>query len=124
MPRVTTRRRAGSARCGGLIDRGSDNGRPPNRPPPAMNPLQEERERATSLDDVRIRRVRPLISPALLQDELPADAAVEREVARDRQAIARIVQGEDRRLLVVVGPCSIHDAAVAMEYARRLRALA
>jgi 3-deoxy-7-phosphoheptulonate synthase len=89
-----------------------------------MDPLNEERERATSLDDVRIRRVRPLISPALLQDELPADAGVEQEVARDRQAIARIVHGHDRRLLAVVGPCSIHDASAAMEYARRLRALA
>src|SRR4051812_5551908 len=89
-----------------------------------MDPLNEERERATSLDDVRIRRVRPLISPALLQDELPADAGVEQEVARDRQAIARIVHGNDRRLLAVVGPCSIHDAAAAMEYAHRLRALA
>ena len=89
-----------------------------------MNPLNEERERATSLDDVRIRRVRPLISPALLQDELPADAGVERAVAADRQAIARIVQGGDRRLLAIVGPCSIHDAAQAMEYAHRLRALA
>ncbi|HEY1228444.1 MAG TPA: 3-deoxy-7-phosphoheptulonate synthase, partial [Ramlibacter sp.] len=68
-----------------------------------MNPLQEERERATSLDDVRIRRVRPLISPALLQDELPADASVERAVAEDRKAIARIVQGDDRRLLAIVG---------------------
>src|SRR6476659_669974 len=67
--------------------------------PPAMNPVQEERERATSLDDVRIRRVRPLISPALLQDELPADAGVERAVAEDRKAIARLVQGDDRRLL-------------------------
>ena len=89
-----------------------------------MNPLQEERERATSLDDVRIRRVRPLISPALLQDELPADASVERAVAEDRKAIARIVQGDDRRLLAIVGPCSIHDAGQAMEYARRLRKLA
>ncbi|WP_427914443.1 3-deoxy-7-phosphoheptulonate synthase [Ramlibacter sp. MMS24-I3-19] len=89
-----------------------------------MNPVQEERERATSLDDVRIRRVRPLISPALLQDELPADAGVERAVAEDRKAIARIVQGEDRRLLAIVGPCSIHDAAQAMEYAQRLRKLA
>ncbi|MBA2675061.1 3-deoxy-7-phosphoheptulonate synthase [Ramlibacter sp.] len=89
-----------------------------------MNPFDEERERATSLDDVRIRRVRPLISPALLQDELPADAGVEQAVAADRRAIARIVQGEDRRLLVVVGPCSIHNADEAMEYARRLRALA
>ncbi|MGZ5846935.1 MAG: 3-deoxy-7-phosphoheptulonate synthase [Ramlibacter sp.] len=89
-----------------------------------MNPTNEERERPTSLDDVRIRRVRPLISPALLQDELPADAALEQAVARHRQAIGRIVRGQDPRLLAIVGPCSIHDAAAAMEYAHRLRALA
>ncbi|HEY1226020.1 MAG TPA: 3-deoxy-7-phosphoheptulonate synthase, partial [Ramlibacter sp.] len=48
----------------------------------------------------------------------------ERAVAEDRKAIARIVQGDDRRLLAIVGPCSIHDAGQAMEYARRLRKLA
>jgi 3-deoxy-7-phosphoheptulonate synthase len=84
----------------------------------------EEMPRATRLDDVRIREVRPLISPALLQYDLPADPAVQAFVERSRDEVARVVHGDDPRLLVVVGPCSIHDAAQAMEYAHRLRALA
>jgi 3-deoxy-7-phosphoheptulonate synthase len=79
---------------------------------------------ATRLDDVRIREVRPLISPALLQYELPADDAVQAFVERSRGEVAAAVQGSDPRLLVVVGPCSIHDHGQALEYARRLRALA
>ncbi|HEX7889702.1 MAG TPA: 3-deoxy-7-phosphoheptulonate synthase [Ramlibacter sp.] len=84
----------------------------------------EEMPQATRLDDVRIRDVRPLISPALLQYELPADDAVQAFVERSRDDVAAIVHGNDRRLLAIVGPCSIHDHAQAMEYARRLRALA
>jgi 3-deoxy-7-phosphoheptulonate synthase len=84
----------------------------------------EEMPQATRLDDVRIREVRPLISPALLQYELPADEAVQRFVERSRGAVAGIVHGRDSRLLAVVGPCSIHDHAQALEYASRLRALA
>ncbi|MBC5781904.1 3-deoxy-7-phosphoheptulonate synthase [Ramlibacter sp. USB13] len=79
---------------------------------------------STRLDDVRIRDVRPLISPALLQHELPADEAVQAFVERSRDEVAGVVHGSDPRLLVVVGPCSIHDHAQALEYARRLRALA
>ncbi|MCG2592344.1 3-deoxy-7-phosphoheptulonate synthase [Ramlibacter sp. XY19] len=79
---------------------------------------------ATRLDDVRIRDVRPLISPALLQYELPADDGVQAFVERSRTAVAQVVHGNDPRLLVVVGPCSIHDHAQAMEYAHRLHALA
>ena len=84
----------------------------------------EEMPRATRLDDVRIREVRPLISPALLQFELPADDAVQAFVERSRREVAAIVHGDDRRLLAVVGPCSIHDHAQALDYARRLRSLA
>ncbi|NNU42126.1 3-deoxy-7-phosphoheptulonate synthase [Ramlibacter sp. B156] len=79
---------------------------------------------ATRLDDVRIREVRPLISPALLQYELPADDAVQAFVERSRNEVAAVVHGTDPRLLAVVGPCSIHDHEQALEYARRLRALA
>jgi len=79
---------------------------------------------ATRLDDVRIRQVRPLISPALLQDDYPADAAVQAFVEDSRRQVAAIVHGRDPRLLVVVGPCSIHDSEQALEYARRLRELA
>jgi 3-deoxy-7-phosphoheptulonate synthase len=84
----------------------------------------EEMPHATRLDDVRIRDVRPLISPALLQDELPADEGVQAFVERSRAAVAGVVHGSDERLLVVVGPCSIHDRAQALAYAHRLHALA
>jgi 3-deoxy-7-phosphoheptulonate synthase len=84
----------------------------------------EEMPQATRLDDVRIREVRPLISPALLQYELPADESVQAFVERSRAEVAAIVHGQDRRLLAVVGPCSIHDHAQAIDYAQRLRALA
>ena len=84
----------------------------------------EEMPQATRLDDVRIRQVRPLISPALLQHEMPVDEAVQAFVERSRAEVAAVVHGTDPRLLVVVGPCSIHDHAQALEYARRLRALA
>lgn len=84
----------------------------------------EEMPQATRLDDVRIRDVRPLMSPALLHYELPADEAVQAFVERSRQEVAAVVHGSDRRLLAIVGPCSIHDGGQALEYARRLRALA
>ncbi|MDE2604750.1 MAG: 3-deoxy-7-phosphoheptulonate synthase [Burkholderiales bacterium] len=79
---------------------------------------------STRLDDVRIRDVRPLISPALLQYELPADEPVQAFVERSRDEVAAVVHGSDPRLLAVVGPCSIHDHDQALAYARRLRALA
>ncbi|HEX2545217.1 MAG TPA: 3-deoxy-7-phosphoheptulonate synthase [Ramlibacter sp.] len=84
----------------------------------------EEMPQATRLDDVRIRDVRPLMSPALLQYELPADEAVQAFVERSRAEVADIVHGRDPRLLAIVGPCSIHDRDQALEYARRLRTLA
>src|SRR5262245_28902642 len=84
----------------------------------------EEMPQATRLDDVRIRDVRPLISPALLQYELPADAGVQAFLERSRAEVAVVVQGRDPRLLAVVGPCSSHDHAQASEYARRLHPLA
>lgn len=78
----------------------------------------------TRIDDTRIGAVRPLISPALLLDELPTPAAVQDLVERSRAAIADVLHGRDDRLIVVVGPCSIHDHAQAMEYARLLKASA
>ena len=91
---------------------------------PRHAPPSEDMPQATRLDDVRIRQVRPLISPALLQDDYPADAAVQAFVEASRAQVAAIVHGRDPRLLVVIGPCSIHDSEQALEYARRLRALA
>jgi 3-deoxy-7-phosphoheptulonate synthase len=71
--------------------------------------------------DLRIRAQKPLIAPAVLEDELPLSDAGAECIADARRAIASIVTGIDDRLLVVVGPCSIHDPAVALEYAQRLR---
>jgi 3-deoxy-7-phosphoheptulonate synthase len=72
-------------------------------------------------DDLRISAVRALIAPQLLLEELPVDAQTLATVTSARQAIHRVLHGADDRLLVVVGPCSIHDSAAALEYAARLR---
>ena len=76
----------------------------------------------TRIDDTRIRAVRPLLTPALLQEWLPAPDAAQALVEHSRSAISRVLQGHDDRLVVVVGPCSIHDHGQAMDYARRLKA--
>jgi 3-deoxy-7-phosphoheptulonate synthase len=75
----------------------------------------------TRIDDVRIGAVRPLISPALLQDELPVPDEVQALVERSRAEIANVLHGRDDRLVAVVGPCSIHDHEQAMAYARLLQ---
>jgi len=77
----------------------------------------------TRTDDTRIGAVRPLISPALLLDELPLPTASLELVERARREISAVLHGRDDRLLVVVGPCSIHDHDQAMDYARLLKAL-
>jgi 3-deoxy-7-phosphoheptulonate synthase len=74
-------------------------------------------------DDVRIDRLNPLIPPAILMEELPISDAGSETVAEARAAIGACLRGEDDRLVVVVGPCSIHDPVAAEEYARRLHAL-
>jgi 3-deoxy-7-phosphoheptulonate synthase len=76
------------------------------------------------IDDVRIRNLRPLIPPAILLEEMPVTDPIARSVSGHRQAIQRILRGDDQRLLVIVGPCSIHDVAAAREYAARLAPLA
>ncbi|MGO3126817.1 MAG: 3-deoxy-7-phosphoheptulonate synthase [Luteimonas sp.] len=74
-------------------------------------------------DDLRIRDLQPLTPPATLLAELPCSDAMSTTVADARAASHAILHGEDDRLIVVVGPCSIHDPVAAMEYAHRLRAL-
>ena len=78
----------------------------------------------TRIDDTRIEAVRPLITPALLMEKLPGSQATLALVERSREAIARVLHGQDDRLIVVVGPCSIHDHAQALEYAALLKAAA
>lgn len=67
--------------------------------------------------DLRIQSTKPLISPAILMHDFPASAQEAELVTQTRQEIADILSGKDDRLLVVVGPCSIHDTAAALEYA-------
>ena len=76
---------------------------------------------STRIDDTRISAVRPLITPALLQEWLPVPDATLALVEHSRQAISRVLHGADDRLIVVVGPCSIHDHDQAMDYARQLK---
>ncbi|CDF82032.1 Phospho-2-dehydro-3-deoxyheptonate aldolase, Tyr-sensitive [Pseudomonas knackmussii B13] len=70
------------------------------------------------------RREQPLPSPAELRQRLPLPAALAHQVREGREAIRAVLAGRDPRLLVVVGPCSIHDPESALEYADRLAALA
>jgi 3-deoxy-7-phosphoheptulonate synthase len=74
-----------------------------------------------STDDVRIKNLRPLLPPAILMEEIPAHAEACRVVAQGRREVAEILRGESDRLVVVVGPCSIHHPEAGLEYARRLR---
>ena len=76
---------------------------------------------ATRTDDLRITAVRPLIAPALLIDELAAAPSVLALVERARRELAAVLDGSDDRLVVVVGPCSIHDHDDAMAYAHLLK---
>ncbi|MBM2827241.1 MAG: 3-deoxy-D-arabinoheptulosonate-7-phosphate synthase [Dehalococcoidia bacterium] len=74
--------------------------------------------------DLHVEQIRPLIPPAILLEELPLSSEGSIRVAKGRETLARILKGEDDRLLAVVGPCSIHDTAAAIDYARRLKVVA
>ena len=78
----------------------------------------------TKTRDVRVEGYRPLLPPAVLLDELPLPEVGSRAIASWRDEIARALGGEDDRLVVVVGPCSVHDVSAAEEYATRLRDVA
>ncbi len=78
----------------------------------------------TRIDDVRIGAVRPLINPALLQERVPLQDDTLALVEASRAQIADVLHGRSDRLLVVVGPCSIHDHDQALEYGHRLKAVA
>ncbi|MEE6257383.1 3-deoxy-7-phosphoheptulonate synthase [Plantactinospora sonchi] len=73
------------------------------------------------VSDQRIDRIVPLTTPALLHHELPLDEKLAAAVLDGRRSVGRVLDREDDRLLVVVGPCSVHDPAAALEYAHLLR---
>jgi 3-deoxy-7-phosphoheptulonate synthase len=72
-------------------------------------------------DDLRITQVRPLIPPAILLEEIPISERASNVVSNTRQAIADVLERRDPRLVVIAGPCSIHDTAAALDYAERLQ---
>jgi len=76
------------------------------------------------LENLRVRGVTRLITPAQIKEQLPSGPAEIETVTKGRKAARAILSGEDDRLLVVVGPCSIHDPVAAIEYAHRLAKLA
>jgi 3-deoxy-7-phosphoheptulonate synthase len=76
---------------------------------------------AVLTDDVRIDTLKPLLPPAILMEEIPLPEAASRSVAESRSEVANIIDAKDDRLVVVVGPCSIHDPEAGLEYARRLK---
>ncbi|MBV8122897.1 MAG: 3-deoxy-7-phosphoheptulonate synthase [Burkholderiaceae bacterium] len=88
-----------------------------------FDPPNDATHDSTRTDDTRIGAVRPLISPALLLDELPVSEEALTLVQQARREIGNVLHGRDDRLLVVVGPCSIHDHDQAMDYARLLKVL-
>ena len=76
------------------------------------------------LQDVNIRGTLPLISPAELKQEYPLTVETADHVWRSRAAVCDILKGRDKRVIAIVGPCSIHDTDMALEYARGLKQVA
>ncbi len=75
-------------------------------------------------DDIRIEAIKPLIPPAILMEEIPITDAASELIAQTRSEVENCLAGRDSRLVVVAGPCSIHDPEAALEYASRLKRLA
>ncbi|KAK7469185.1 hypothetical protein VKT23_003676 [Stygiomarasmius scandens] len=76
------------------------------------------------LENSRVKATRPLIPPQILQEDLPLTLLAAQTVLQGRYSTEKILRGDDDRLMVVVGPCSVHNVDAAMEYARLLKAYA
>ncbi|MCG9649221.1 3-deoxy-7-phosphoheptulonate synthase AroG [Vibrio brasiliensis] len=74
-------------------------------------------------DDVRINKVKELLPPVAVLEKFPATESASSTTFRSREAISNILKGDDDRLLVIIGPCSIHDPEAAIEYGKRLKVL-
>ncbi len=75
-------------------------------------------------NNLRIVRTRPLLTPALLTEEIPATEQAMELVNRSRSIVESILDGKDKRMLTIVGPCSVHDPAAAIDYAKKLKPVA
>eukprot|EP00127_Corallochytrium_limacisporum_P003675 Clim_evm7s152 gene=Clim_evmTU7s152 len=87
-----------------------------------MSPASKKRwVTLNEADDQRIEEIKPLIPPAILMEDIPLSAEALRTVKEGRLAAQKILDGGDDRLIVIVGPCSIHDPEAAIEYAQQLK---
>jgi 3-deoxy-7-phosphoheptulonate synthase len=94
----------------------------PSKTPSSSEGRYVHSERTSQTDDQRIEDVTPLPPPEHLIRFFPiAGSATERLIGETRNAVRQIMQRKDDRLLVIIGPCSIHDPAAALDYARRLK---
>ncbi|KAG0330485.1 3-deoxy-7-phosphoheptulonate synthase [Dissophora globulifera] len=94
----------------------------PESPVPLMHSKEEISEEF--MEDLRVTGYSPLLPPQIIQEELPMSNMSRKVVSLARQQAAKILRGEDDRLIVIVGPCSIHDPKAALEYARLLKPVA
>jgi len=84
--------------------------------PSEQSPKIGFKDALNELDDKRIKEIKPLIPPQILMEDLPLSLAAAQTIILGRQAAEEIIKGRDDRLLVIVGPCSIHDTKAAIEY--------
>ncbi|KAJ3340001.1 3-deoxy-7-phosphoheptulonate synthase [Gonapodya sp. JEL0774] len=99
-----------------LLNRGSSGSPFEGKAPPNI-PVHHDEEEP---DDVRVESYDPLISPAILSEDYPLSATAKSTILRARREASRILRNEDDRLVVICGPCSIHDPEAALDYAARL----
>ena len=88
------------------------------------NELQDRNHAKDALNNVHITDEHVLMTPEQLEGGIPLSVEQEAQIAHARETISNIIAGRDPRLLVVCGPCSIHDPEAAIEYARRFKARA
>ena len=74
-------------------------------------------------DELRTSLIENLVSPAQLAEQIPLSKTTADFIIQSRREIEAIISGEDKRLLVIIGPCSIHDTHAAIDYAKRLKHL-
>ncbi len=74
-------------------------------------------------DELRTSLIDNLVSPAQLAEQIPLTKKTADFIMKSRQEVEAIISGDDKRLLVIIGPCSIHDTKAAIDYAERLKTL-
>ena len=79
-----------------------------------MNTLQSNSITQNDIDDVNLQSIHPLVTPAELKTELPLTESAYQTVLHGRETIRNILDGKDKRIFVVIGPCSIHDPVAAL----------